>query len=81
MMLSVIAASVADAECVVDALPAPYVVARRGKKVEVSYDGAVEPPIAPVLQALEDCLTANELPPIKLRLNGKRYTMYARADA
>jgi hypothetical protein len=80
-LISLITASAADADCVADALPKPYVVTRRGKALEVSYEGSVEPPLAPLLKALEDCLTENELPPIKLRVGDNRYTMYARADA
>jgi hypothetical protein len=80
-LLVVITASAAEADCLADALAWRYVVTRRGTELEVSYEGLAEPPIDPLLETLEDCLTENDLPPIRLQFNGNRYMMYARSDA
>jgi hypothetical protein len=80
-LLSVITASAAEADCVVDALSGDYDITRRGNKITVAEDSRFPDAIGALLSALEDCVIKNELPSVKVELNGSRYTMYPRTEA
>jgi hypothetical protein len=80
-LLSVITASAAEADCIADALSGDYDITRRGNKITVKQSSQLPDAIGALLSALEDCVIKNELPPVKVALNGRRYTMYPRTDA
>jgi hypothetical protein len=80
LLLSVITSSDADAECIVEAL-AGHSAERHGSQVTIADEGQDEVALGALLSALEKCVAANALPPVRIELHGKRYTMYPRADA
>jgi hypothetical protein len=80
-LLSVITASTAEADCIVDALSGDYDITRRGNTITVAENSQFPDAIGALLAALEDCVIKNELPPVKVGLNGRRYTMYPRTEA
>jgi hypothetical protein len=70
-----------SADCIAEALSGDYDITRRGNKITVADTPQLPDAIGALLKALEDCVIKNELPPVKVELNGHRYTMYPRTEA
>jgi hypothetical protein len=82
LALGITASNWSEADCIEAELRVRYDVFRDGRELQVAdrdVGGGYQ--LADVLRALEQCLTGNELGPIRLSLDGKRYVMFARADA
>jgi hypothetical protein len=81
LALGITAGSWSEADCIEAELSGRYDVFRSGRELHVAdRDGAGDQLVA-VLRTLEACMTGNDLGPIRLSLDGKRYVMFARAEA
>jgi hypothetical protein len=83
VVLGITAESGSAAGCIEAILGTRCSVARKGRRLTAgdAEGGLDEPSLSDVLNALEDCLTENRLGPVRISVDGKRYMMYARADA
>jgi hypothetical protein len=78
--VSIETATAAEADCLEEALMSLSIV-RDGLTLSVAASDDGESMLGVLLRALEDCVTNNELAPLKIEVDEQRYVMYARADA
>jgi hypothetical protein len=72
----------ADTAPTVTRIVARTAVTREGLVLSVTgSDPTQQTPLDALLTTLENCLTDHELHPIRLKIDGRRYVMYPRADA
>ena len=77
-VISITAPSKDEASCIELALGGDYSVSRTDALLAVALDDGSGPSLTELLGALEDCLTAERLSPVTLRLNGNTYMLTAR---